>query len=91
MVSDNGRAQIADFGVSAIPELEGFTTALDRNVRQSAPELFPLGESPPIKPTKESDIFSLGILFLQVRFLNCALAKPNVDILLPICSFLTGA
>ncbi|KZP16865.1 kinase-like protein [Athelia psychrophila] len=66
LISDDGRAQIADFGVAVISELQGFTTAADRNVRHSAPELTPLTESLPIKPTKGSDIFSLGILFLQL-------------------------
>ncbi|KZP18174.1 kinase-like protein [Athelia psychrophila] len=66
LVSDAGRAQIADFGVSVIPELQGFTTFAERNVRHSAPELIPLTAAPPPKPTKQSDIYSLAILFLQL-------------------------
>ncbi|KZP18177.1 kinase-like protein [Athelia psychrophila] len=67
MISDAGRALIADFGLSVIPEYEGFTTTFaERNVRHSAPELIPLSASPPPKPTKQSDIYSLGILFLQL-------------------------
>ncbi|KAF7983198.1 hypothetical protein HWV62_23460 [Athelia sp. TMB] len=66
MISDEGRAQIADFGVSVIPQVKGFTTVVNWNARQTAPELLPLDDSPPPKPTKESDIFSLGILLLQL-------------------------
>ncbi|KZP18173.1 kinase-like protein [Athelia psychrophila] len=66
LVSDAGRAQIADFGVSVIPEYQGFTTFSGKNVRHSAPELILLAASAPVKPTKPSDIYSLGILFLQL-------------------------
>ncbi|KZP18172.1 kinase-like protein [Athelia psychrophila] len=67
LVSDAGRAQIADFGISVIPELKGFTTVTNRNVRHSAPELIPLSEyAVPTKPTQQSDIYSLGILLLQI-------------------------
>lgn len=68
VVSDKGHAKIVDFGVSLITELQGFTTSTQNvNVRHSAPELMPLVASSPLKPTRESDIFSLGILFMQVR------------------------
>lgn len=71
LISDAGRAQIADFGVSVIPELKGFTTTTNRNVRHSAPELVPLSEyAEPTKPTQQGDIYSLGILLLQVRLLR---------------------
>lgn len=66
MISDEGRAQIADFGVSVIPQVKGFTTVVNWNARQTAPELLPLDDSTPPKPTKQSDIFSLGILLLQL-------------------------
>ncbi|KAF7966495.1 hypothetical protein HWV62_38110 [Athelia sp. TMB] len=66
MISDAGHAQIMDFGVSVIPELQGFTTTTNWNARYSAPELLPMDDSPPPKPTKASDIFSLGILLLQL-------------------------
>ncbi|KZP16958.1 kinase-like protein [Athelia psychrophila] len=67
LVSDAGCAQIADFGFALIPELEGFTTFADRNVRHSAPELLPLSNVDiATKPTRQSDIYSLGILLLQI-------------------------
>ncbi|KAF7983199.1 hypothetical protein HWV62_23462 [Athelia sp. TMB] len=66
MISDSGHAQISDFGVSVIPGLSGFTTVINWNARHSAPELLPITDSMPVKPTKETDIFSLGILFMQL-------------------------
>jgi len=67
LISDSGDAQITDFGISVIPEIQGFTTVIPRNLRYSAPELSPIDEqSSIVNPTRESDIFSLGILFLQL-------------------------
>jgi len=68
LVSENGDAQINDFGMSRILETKGFTTTILRNIRFNAPELMPITEdaSDNILPTYESDIFSLGILFLQL-------------------------
>ncbi|KAF7973154.1 hypothetical protein HWV62_15933 [Athelia sp. TMB] len=65
-ISNTGRAQVADFGVASVPGIQGSSS---RNVRHSAPELLPLNASVWGEPTKESDIFSLGILFLQL--FNC--------------------
>lgn len=52
--------------------VQGFTTDNPRNIRFTAPELMPThagsdgaGVSS-VRPTRESDIFSLGILLLQV-------------------------
>jgi serine/threonine protein kinase len=67
LVSDQGIAQINDFGMSAILDTQGFTTKILRNVRFNAPELMPISEEASnVLPTFKSDIFSLGILFLQL-------------------------
>ena len=67
LLSDQGVAQINDFGMSAILDTSGFTTKILRNVRFNAPELMPISEEASnVLPTFKSDIFSLGILFLQV-------------------------
>jgi len=67
---DHLQAQLTDFGVSQILGVSGFTTTFkERNCRYSAPELMPIhdaatGEEP--LPTFATDIFSLGILLLQL-------------------------
>lgn len=65
-----------------IPELEGFATAADRDVRHFAPELMPITESNPPNPTREGDIFSLGILFLQVTPTILDTSGIHTDVLL---------
>lgn len=69
MISDDGTAIINDFGISRIIDTKGFSTKLLLNVRHNAPELMPVQEVPDqaIAPTTQSDIFSFGILLLQVR------------------------
>ena len=71
MITDQGLAIISDFGISRIIDVKGFTTKVLRNVRHNAPELMPIEEVPDqaVVATKQSDIFSFGILLLQVRFL----------------------
>ena len=70
LVTDEGVAQINDFGMSRIWNVQGFTTKIFHNIRFTAPELMPIKEEPSdIYPTFQSDIFSLGILFLQVCLL----------------------
>lgn len=49
-----------------------YTSNVQRNIRYTAPELMPItiideGGPVNVRPTRESDIYSLGILFLQVR------------------------
>lgn len=74
VVSDQLKAQITDFGIAQIVDVRGFTTVTERNIRYTAPELMPEASDKldseasvtTIPPTKRSDIFSLGILFLQV-------------------------
>jgi serine/threonine protein kinase len=67
LISDQDHAQITDFGIARILNAKGFTNMTERNARFSAPELMPIDESKPdVRPTRESDIFSLGMLLLQV-------------------------
>lgn len=48
-------------------DVKGFTTKIMSNVRFTAPELMPIEETEQdAKPTFASDIFSLGMLLLQV-------------------------
>jgi len=67
LVSDDGVAQINDFGMSRMLDTKGFTTKTLRNIRFTAPELFPINEEAcDNHPTFASDIFSIGMLFLQL-------------------------
>jgi len=65
IVSDQQQAQLTDFGISRILDVKGFTTANRGNIRWTAPELMPPDDSD-VRPTPESDIFSLGMLLLQL-------------------------
>jgi len=69
IISDRHEAQITDFGLSRILDVKGYTTMTMRNVRHAAPELRPNADVDmlTVRPTTQSDIYSLGILFLQVR------------------------
>jgi len=67
LVSDDGVAQLNDFGISRIIDTQGFTTKIMRNIRFTAPELMPITEvTSEIHPTFQSDIFSLAMLLLQL-------------------------
>jgi serine/threonine protein kinase len=68
LLSDEGVAQVNDFGMSRMLDVDGFTTMVVRDVRFNAPELMPInGEfASDIPPTFKSDVFSLAILFLQL-------------------------
>jgi len=68
IVSDQGQAQISDFGIAQILDSSRFMTMTQSNIRFTAPELIPITEVNPSDglPTRESDIFSLGMLFLQL-------------------------
>jgi serine/threonine protein kinase len=66
-VNDAGVAQLNDFGLSKLLDVQGFTTKVIRGIRFNAPELMPIDEvSSDIHPTFQSDIFSLAMLLLQV-------------------------
>ena len=71
-MSDDGAAQLNDFGISHILDVQGFTTKIMRNVRFTAPELMPIEEvESDVKPTFRTDVFSLAMLLLQVCLCSC--------------------
>jgi serine/threonine protein kinase len=66
LISNQRLAQITDFGVARILDVEGYNSeAINWPVRYTAPELMPI-DAPDECPTLQSDIFRLGILLLQV-------------------------
>jgi len=69
IVSDRKEAQLTDFGIGRIQDVKGFTSVnrTPRNIRFTAPELMPINDDTSvIPPTPASDIFSLGMLLLQL-------------------------
>jgi serine/threonine protein kinase len=70
IISDDGgdQAQLIDFGIAQILSVQGFTTVTDRNTRYTAPELLSAVNA---RPTRQSDVFSLGVLLLQVGESEC--------------------
>jgi len=67
LVTDSGVAQLNDFGISRMLDVQGFTTKVMHSIRFTAPELMSITEEESdTKPTFQSDIFSLGMLFLQI-------------------------
>jgi serine/threonine protein kinase len=67
----DGVAQIIDFGLAQVVGMRGFTTALSRNARYTAPELMPITEVESqslIRPTFETDVFSFAMVLLEVCF-----------------------
>ena len=82
MISDDNHAQISDFGIARIVGVAGFTTIINSNFRFAAPELMPTTtDSRPVRPTFESDIYSLALLFLQVSMNILALNDPRVRLI----------
>lgn len=72
LVSDDGTAQINDFGISQIMGVRGFTTRALRNIRHNAPEVLPINEVEcDVRPTTQSDMYSFGILLLLVSLVIC--------------------
>jgi len=67
LVSNDGTAQLNDFGISHVLDVQGFTTKIIRNIRFTAPELMPISDqTSDIHPSCETDIFSLAMLLLQL-------------------------
>ena len=66
--------KITDFGIGQIIDMKGYTTVTQMNMRFAAPERLPQdGDGPASRPTKMSDIWSLGMLFLQVSSIESTL------------------
>jgi serine/threonine protein kinase len=64
LIKDDGEAALADFGLSRILEVSGFTTKISGTWRYMALEL--LGEGAP-RVTAESDIWALAMTVVEVR------------------------
>ncbi|OJA09028.1 hypothetical protein AZE42_09025 [Rhizopogon vesiculosus] len=81
LVHGNGRACLADFGLSTVlMEFVGasyLTDAIEGNVRWAAAELFEA--DPPLSLSFECDIYSFGSIILQVSSLDFQV-KNLVDI-----------
>jgi hypothetical protein len=78
-VSDDGVAQLNDFGLSQIIDVQGFTTQIMRNIRFTAPELMPIAEvESEIRPNMQTDIFGLAMLLLQV----CGSSQTLIQVLI---------
>lgn len=87
MINASGRVQIIDFGLSKLESMAGFTTQErgQRNPRYCAPELLKPGGDP-LRPTFETDIFSLGLTMLQVcpSLFTTAPGRPSSDVTIQI-------
>ena len=71
LVDDDGRACIADFGLSTLlTQLSGSTFATTRQgkgtARWMAPELLDLEDESQAVPTTQTDVYSFGSVMLQV-------------------------
>jgi len=68
VIANDGQAQISDFGIAQILDPSSFMTLTQCNTRFTAPELMPVKETDlsDVRPTRESDVFSLGMLLLQL-------------------------
>jgi len=62
-VTTAGQVKILDFGMGKIEDVGGCTTVFMPNPRYFAPELF---KEDGIRPTYQSDIYSFGMLLLQI-------------------------
>jgi serine/threonine protein kinase len=85
LISDDGVAQINDFAHARILSMDGFDEPYGTNVRYMAPELGPIAQNEEgpavVTPTTASDIYSLGILLLQVRLYMFHLSVEHIMML----------
>lgn len=79
IVTDQKQAQISDFGIAQILDSPNFMKMMQNNIRFIAPELMPTKETDlfDVRPTRQSDIFSFGMLLLQVSRLWYTLSIEN--------------
>ena len=72
MINAQGTPLLVDFGLSSIAEdiysASGFNAASGGSVRWSAPELVGTTRSRQGTPTTQSDIYSLGMVVVEVNF-----------------------
>jgi serine/threonine protein kinase len=68
IIADDGKTQISNVSIAQVLDASSFMTLTQSNIRFAAPELMPVRETElsDVRPTRESDIFSLGILLLRV-------------------------
>ena len=77
LVNSSGWACLTDFGLSSIASFSCTETSAHGprcSMRWTAPELLHLAESKPSPPTKESDIYALAMVTIEVR---CILLRPK--------------
>jgi len=83
-VTKDGQVKIMDLGMGKIENVGGCTTTFVPNPRYFAPELF----DEDFRPTYESDIYSFGMLLLQILHgTDLDPSVPNFDRSLPFNDF----
>ena len=89
VIADQGQAQICDFGIAQILDPSSFMTMTQNNIRFTAPELMPAKEVGlfDIRPTRQSDIFSFGILLLPGMSMEMYALDRKLNIILPAFSW----
>ncbi|KAJ7808380.1 kinase-like domain-containing protein [Mycena olivaceomarginata] len=90
LVDKKGNPCICDFGISKIVDRRGFTTSSVGTPQYMAPELFlvvdrqdqKLGIPPPPRTTKNSDIYSFGLLVLEILTSEPPKGRPSQPVVM---------